>query len=67
MRRDSSKFKRSTQAKFNTDTGQQNVLGDVTVLQNSQLIVKSKTRFLDRNVLCMCANFCASRRGKMEV
>lgn len=38
MRRDSSKFKRSTQAKFNTDTGQQNVLGDVTVLQNSQLI-----------------------------
>ena len=63
MRRDSSKFKRSIQAKFSTDTGQQNVLGDVTVLQNSQLIVKSKTRFLDRSVLCMCANFCASKRG----
>ena len=47
MRSDSSKFQRSIQAKFSTDTGQQNVLGDVTVLQNSQLIVKSKTRFLD--------------------
>ena len=67
MRHDLSKFKRSIQAKFSTDAGQQNVLGDVTVLQNSQLIVKSKTRFLDRNVLCMCANFCASKCGKMEV
>ena len=44
MRRDSSKFKRSIQAKFSTNTGQQNVLGDVTVLQNSQLIVKSTVR-----------------------
>ena len=63
MRCDSSKFKRSKQAKFSTDTGQQNVLGDVTVLQNSQLIVKSKTRFLDRNVLCIpvFANFCRYR------
>ena len=41
MRRDSSKFKRSIQAKFSTNTGQQNVSGDVTVLQNSQLSVKS--------------------------
>ena len=57
MQRDSSKFKHSIQAKFRTDTGQQNVL-DVTVFQNSQLIAKSKTRFLDRNVLCMSANFC---------
>lgn len=31
IRRDSSKFKRSIQAKFSSDTGQQNVLGDVTV------------------------------------
>ena len=38
IRRDSSKFKRSIQAKFSSDTGQQNVLGDVTVFQNSQLI-----------------------------
>ena len=44
MRRDSSKFKRSIQAKFSTNTGQQNVLGDVTVLQNSQLSVKSTVR-----------------------
>ena len=58
MRRDSSKFKRSIKAKFSTDTGQQNVLGDVTVFQNSQLIAKSKTRFLDRNVQCTSANFC---------
>ena len=43
MRCDSSKFNCSIQAKFSTDTGQQNVLGDITILQNSQLIVKSKT------------------------
>ena len=36
MQRDSPKFKRSVQAKFSTDTSQQNVLGDVTVFQNSQ-------------------------------
>ena len=64
---DASKFKRSIQAKFSSDTGQQNVSGDVTVFQNSQLIAKSKTRFLDRNVLCMSANFVASKLGKMEV
>ena len=63
VRCDSSKFKRSVQAKFSTDTGQQDVLGDVTLFQNSQLIVKSKALFLDRNVLCMCANFCSSKRG----
>ena len=62
MRCDLSNFKRSMQAKFSTDTGQQNVLGDVTVFQNSQLIAKSKT-FLDRNVLCMCANFCCFKAG----
>ena len=55
--------KRSIQAKFSTGTGQQNVLGDVTILQNSQLIVKSKTRFLDGNVLCMCANLCTLKHG----
>ena len=44
MRRDSSKFKRSIQAKFSTNTGQQNVLGNVTVLQNSQLSVKSTVK-----------------------
>ena len=36
------------QAKFSTDTGQQNVLGDVTILQNSQLIVKSKAQFFSK-------------------
>ena len=43
MQRDSSKFKRPIIAKFSRDTGEQNVLGHVTALQNSQLIVKSKT------------------------
>jgi len=37
IRRDLSKFKRSIQARFSSDTGQQNVLGDVAVFQNSQL------------------------------
>ena len=64
---DLSKFKLSIQAKFSSDTGQQNVLGDVTIFQNSQLIAKSKTRFLDRNVLSMSANFAALKGGKMEV
>ena len=36
MQRDLPKFKHSVQAKFSTDTSQQNVLGDVTVFQNSQ-------------------------------
>ena len=31
------------------------------------IIAKSKTRFFDRNVLCMSANFAASKRDKMEV
>jgi len=35
MRCDSSKFQLSIQAKFSTDTGQQNIKGDVTFLQNS--------------------------------
>ena len=43
------------------------IQGDVTVFQNSQLIAKSKTRFLDRNVFSMSASFAASKRGKMEV
>ena len=30
-------------------------------------ILKSKTQFLDRNVLCLCANFCTLKHGKMEV
>jgi len=34
MRHDLSKFKRSIQAKFSAETGQQNVLGAVTVFQN---------------------------------
>ena len=38
-----------------------NVLGDVTVFQNSQLIAKSKTRFLDRNVLCIECQFLPHR------
>ena len=38
MLRDSSRFKSSIQAKFSTDTDRQNVLGDVTVFQNSQII-----------------------------
>ena len=67
IRRDSSKFKHSIQAKFSSDTSQQNVLGDVPVFQNSQLIAKSKTQFLDRNVLSMSASFAASKRGKMGV
>ena len=53
MRRDSSRFKRSIQAKFSTNTGQQNVLGDVNVLQNSQLIVKSTVRH-DLSVETFC-------------
>ena len=44
------------------------LLGRCNRFQNSQLlIVKSKTRFLNRNVLCMSVNFAASKRGKMEV
>ena len=65
MRCDSSKFQLSIQAKFSKDTGQQNIKGDVTFLQNSYF-VKSKTRFLDTNVLCMRANFCALKHGKMK-
>ena len=54
MQCDSSKFKRSIQAKFSTDTGHQNVLEDVTVLQNYQLIVKSKAQFLEISFFCVC-------------
>ena len=62
MRRDSSKFKCSIQAKFSTNTGQQNVSGDVTVLQNSQLIVKSIVRhdFLIET-FCVCVPIFAHR------
>ena len=59
------KFQLSIQAKFSKDTGQQNIKGDVTFLQNSYF-VKSKTRFLDTNALCMRANFCALKHGKMK-
>ena len=65
MRCDSSKFQLSIQAKFSKDTGQQNIKGDVTFLQNPYF-VKSKTRFLDTNILCMRANFCAMKHGKMK-
>ena len=36
MGRDSSKSKHSIQAKFSAETGQQNILGAVTIFQNSQ-------------------------------
>ena len=62
MRRDSSKFKRSIQAKFSTNTGQQNALGDVTVLQNSQLIVKSTVRHdFSIETFCVCVPIFAHR------